>query len=124
MDSTHFTKPVTVLVGLGFPRKIRSAYEAYQLLCDMRLATSRGAHRIAMQACKAAIEVKSMQRLPDLHLLPSPAEPQCDRSELRTHDGRCSPGATGNGVRPNGTEFRGGADYRPARSPVLVRDLR
>jgi len=58
MDSTHFTKPVTVLVGLGFPRKIRSAYEAYQLLCDMRLATSRGAHRIAMQACKAAIEGK------------------------------------------------------------------
>jgi hypothetical protein len=56
MNSTLFEKPVTVLVGLGFPRKIGSANEAYQLLSDMRLTTSKGAHRMATQACKAAIE--------------------------------------------------------------------
>lgn len=56
MNSTFFKEPVTVLVGLGFPRKIENAMEAYQLLSDMRLITSRAAHKVAMQACKAALD--------------------------------------------------------------------
>lgn len=58
MNGTLFEKPVAILVGLGFPRKIGSANEAYQLLSDMRLTASHGAHRMAMQVCKAAIEGK------------------------------------------------------------------
>lgn len=56
MNSTYFEVPVIVLVGLGFPRKVESAIEAYQLLSDMRLTTSKAAHKVAMQACKAAID--------------------------------------------------------------------
>ena len=58
MNSTLFEEPVTVLVGLGFPRKIGSAIEAYQLLSDMRLMTSKAAHKMTMQACRAAIDGK------------------------------------------------------------------
>ena len=58
MNSTFFDEPVTVLVGLGFPRKVRSAIEAYQLLSDMRPMTSKAAHKMTMQACKAAIDGK------------------------------------------------------------------
>jgi hypothetical protein len=58
MESTLFEKPVTVLVGLGFPRKIWSATEAYQLLSDMRLTTSKPAQKVALHACKAAIDGK------------------------------------------------------------------
>jgi len=58
MNNTFFEEPVTVLVGLGFPRRIESALEAYQLLSDMPLTASKAAHKVAMQACKAAIDGK------------------------------------------------------------------
>jgi Protein of unknown function (DUF982) len=58
MNNTFFEEPVIVLVGLGFPRRIESAMEAYQLLSDMQLAVSKAAHKVAMQACKAAIDGK------------------------------------------------------------------
>lgn len=58
MNNTFFEEPVTVLVGLGFPRRIESASEAYQLLSDMKLTASKAAHKVAMQACKAAIDGK------------------------------------------------------------------
>jgi hypothetical protein len=56
MNSTLFEEPVTILVGLGFPRQVRSATEAHQLLSDMRLTAGRKAHAAALQACKAAID--------------------------------------------------------------------
>jgi Protein of unknown function (DUF982) len=58
MNNTFFEEPVTVLVGLGFPRQIESAIEAYQLLSDMQLTTSKAAQKVALQACKAAIDGK------------------------------------------------------------------
>jgi hypothetical protein len=58
MNNTFFEEPVTVLVGLGFPRRIESATEAYQLLSDMQLTASKAAHKVATQACKAAIDGK------------------------------------------------------------------
>lgn len=58
MNNTFFEEPVTVLVGLGFPRRIESAVEAHQLLSDMPLTASKSAHKVAMQACKAAIDGK------------------------------------------------------------------
>ncbi|MBX3582254.1 MAG: DUF982 domain-containing protein [Rhizobiaceae bacterium] len=52
-DMTRFEKPVTVLVGLGFSRKIESALEAYVLLRDW---PSLGADRtVALKACRAAL---------------------------------------------------------------------
>lgn len=58
MNNTFFEEPVTVLVGLGFPRRIESAIEAYQLLSDLQLSASKAAQKVAMQACKAAIDGK------------------------------------------------------------------
>jgi hypothetical protein len=58
MNNTFFEEPVTVLVGLGFPRRIESAIEAYQLLSDLPLTASKAARKVAMQACKAAIDGK------------------------------------------------------------------
>jgi Protein of unknown function (DUF982) len=56
MNNTLFEEPVTVLVGLGFPRRIESAIEAHQLLSDMRLTANKAAHTAALHACKAAID--------------------------------------------------------------------
>ncbi|WP_119271694.1 DUF982 domain-containing protein [Taklimakanibacter deserti] len=58
MKSTRFEEPVTVLVGLGFPRRIESAIEAHQLLADIRLTTFETAHKAAVNACKAAVDGK------------------------------------------------------------------
>jgi hypothetical protein len=55
MDSTFFEKPIIVLVGLGFPRKIESAGEAYQFLSDMQLTGQKTAQKIALRACREAM---------------------------------------------------------------------
>ena len=55
MDHTRFRKPVDILVGLGFPRRIESAIEGYILLQDWPHADRNRAHAIALNACKAAI---------------------------------------------------------------------
>ncbi len=34
MQSAVFEHPVTILVGMGYPRQIRSVFEAYQFLTD------------------------------------------------------------------------------------------
>ena len=56
MNSTAFEKPVTVLVGLGFPKKIDNAFEAFQLLSDMRLTTQKTAQRVALRVCREAVK--------------------------------------------------------------------
>lgn len=55
MNCTRFEEPVTVLVGLGFPARIESAMEAYALLADWPPASRSGAHTVALNACRAAI---------------------------------------------------------------------
>lgn len=55
MDHTRFRKPVDILVGLGFPRRIESAIEGYILLQDWPHGDRSRAHSIALNACKAAI---------------------------------------------------------------------
>jgi Protein of unknown function (DUF982) len=55
MKRTSFEKPVTVLVGLGFPRKIENAFEAYQLLSEMRLIAHHRAQKVALRACREAM---------------------------------------------------------------------
>jgi hypothetical protein len=55
MNCTRFEEPVTILVGLGFPARIESAMEAYALLADWPPASRNGAHTVALNACRAAI---------------------------------------------------------------------
>lgn len=50
MDRSSFTKPVTILTGLGNPTKIESAAEAYALLSDWPSASRTAAHDIARQS--------------------------------------------------------------------------
>ena len=53
MQSQLFEKPVTVLVGLGFPRRIRTVFEAYQFLDGW--SGNSPEQRAAHKACKAAL---------------------------------------------------------------------
>jgi hypothetical protein len=50
-----FEKPVTVLVGIGFPRSINSVADAYAFLDDWPYTSRTAAHRIALNACRAAL---------------------------------------------------------------------
>ena len=53
MLSRAFDHPVTILVGMGFPRQIRSVFEAYQFLTDW--PGNSPEQRAALRACKAAL---------------------------------------------------------------------
>ena len=55
MDRAWFEKPVTVLIGMGFPARIENAMEAYALLHDWPAANRNHTHAIALNACKAGI---------------------------------------------------------------------
>lgn len=56
MDRTQFRKPVSVLVGLGYPAKVESASQAYQLLNELPLSPAHRARSVAAKVCKLAIE--------------------------------------------------------------------
>lgn len=56
MDRTQFRKPVSVLVGLGYPAKIESASQAYQLLNELPLPAGNPARSVAAKVCRLAIE--------------------------------------------------------------------
>jgi hypothetical protein len=50
----QFDRPLSIFVGLGFPRQVQSVVEAYQLLQDW--SEARGpAHAAALKACRAAM---------------------------------------------------------------------
>ena len=53
MQSRVFDHPVTILVGMGFPRQISSVFEAYQFLTEW--AGNSPEQRAALRACKAAL---------------------------------------------------------------------
>ena len=53
MQSAVFKHPVTILVGMGYPREIRSVFEAYQFLTDW--ASNSPEQRAALRACKATL---------------------------------------------------------------------
>ncbi|MER9167763.1 DUF982 domain-containing protein [Mesorhizobium australicum] len=55
MNRWQFEEPVTILVGMGFPRKIESVMEAYVLLQEWPAASRNSAHSVALNACKAGI---------------------------------------------------------------------
>ena len=55
MRYAQFEKPVTLLVGMGFPRRVESVMDAYVLLQEWPAAGRNGAHAVALNACKAGI---------------------------------------------------------------------
>jgi Protein of unknown function (DUF982) len=55
MEHNLFQRPVTMLVGLGFPTEIRSVKEAYAMLGEWPPSKRDAAHAIALSACRAAL---------------------------------------------------------------------
>ncbi len=55
MKPDMFRKPVSILVGLGFPAEIRSVLDAYRYLCEWPSSSRDTAHSIALKACSAAL---------------------------------------------------------------------
>lgn len=55
MKPDTFRKPVTILVGLGFPTEVRSAMDAYRHLAEWPVSLRDNAHSVAVKACQAAL---------------------------------------------------------------------
>ncbi len=55
MKSDLFKEPVSVLVGLGVPVKIRGVMDAYRHLSEWPASAKDDAHSVALGACKAAL---------------------------------------------------------------------
>ncbi|MDS7594435.1 DUF982 domain-containing protein [Agrobacterium tumefaciens] len=55
MKPDMFTKPVTILVGLGFPVDVRGVMDAYRYLVDWPTSLRDNAHTIAVKSCQAAL---------------------------------------------------------------------
>ncbi|WP_274627597.1 DUF982 domain-containing protein [Arvimicrobium flavum] len=50
-----FAKPVTILIGLGFPSTVQNVVRAYAMLADWPMRQRGGAHEAALSACRAAL---------------------------------------------------------------------
>jgi hypothetical protein len=55
MKPDMFKKPVSILVGLGFPTEVRSVMDAYRHLVEWPTSSRDTAHSIALKACSAAL---------------------------------------------------------------------
>lgn len=55
MKPDMFKKPVSILVGLGFPAEVRSVMDAYRHLVEWPSSLRDPAHSLALKACTAAL---------------------------------------------------------------------
>ncbi|MDK4743023.1 DUF982 domain-containing protein [Rhizobium sp. CNPSo 3464] len=55
MKPDMFKQPVSILVGLGFPAKVRGVMDAYKRLCEWPESLRDTAHSVALKACGAAL---------------------------------------------------------------------
>lgn len=55
MKPDMFRKPVSILVGLGFPTEISTVMDAYRHLVEWPTSFRDTAHSIALKACLAAL---------------------------------------------------------------------
>lgn len=55
MKPDMFRKPVTILVGLGFPAQVRGVTDAYRHLVEWPGSLRDRAHAVALNACQAAL---------------------------------------------------------------------
>jgi hypothetical protein len=51
----RFDRPVSIFVGLGFPRDVETVLEAYQVLTEWPAASRGAAHERALVRCRAAL---------------------------------------------------------------------
>jgi hypothetical protein len=56
MRYCRFEEPVPIVVGLNFPTYVKGVTEAYAMLLEWPLNQRGPAHRMAMKACKAALD--------------------------------------------------------------------
>ncbi|MER9331175.1 DUF982 domain-containing protein [Mesorhizobium sp. M0488] len=54
IERKRFSKPVRVLLGLGYPAEISTVMQAYALLSDWPPSRRDAAHAIALDTCKTA----------------------------------------------------------------------
>ena len=55
MNTCEFSKPVSIFVGLGFPRHVESVVEAHQVLSDWPMSGRGPDHELAVDACRSAM---------------------------------------------------------------------
>ncbi|ARM91072.1 hypothetical protein RHEC894_PC00037 (plasmid) [Rhizobium sp. CIAT894] len=55
MKPDMFRKPVTILVGLGFPAEVRNVMDAYRHLAEWPTSFRDMVHSVALKACQAAL---------------------------------------------------------------------
>jgi hypothetical protein len=55
MTNAAFSRPVIMLVGLGFPRLLKNSMDALQVLEDLNSAYHDPAYFAAVDACRGAI---------------------------------------------------------------------
>lgn len=55
MKPDMFREPVIILVGLGFPAKVRTVMDAYRHLVEWPASMRDAAHSVALKACGAAL---------------------------------------------------------------------
>ncbi|MCR5857169.1 DUF982 domain-containing protein [Mesorhizobium sp. J428] len=55
MNGAAFERPLTMFVGLGFPRHIDNATDALQALDELAPLEHGPAHDVAVRACRAAL---------------------------------------------------------------------
>jgi hypothetical protein len=92
MKPDMFRKPVSILVGLGFPTEISTVMDAYRHLVEWPTSFRDTAHSIALKACLAAlrgeIEAETARGLfaafAKKHDLLAPETPAIAASRLRS----------------------------------------
>ena len=55
MKSRLFDQPVSIFVGLGFPREVRGVTDAYQVLTEWPQSGRDASHDKALETCRAAL---------------------------------------------------------------------
>lgn len=95
MKPDMFRKPVTILVGLGFPAEIHSVMDAYRHLVEWPTSFRDTVHTIALRACQAAlrgeIEAETARGLfaafAEKHEILAPETPAIAASRMRGDSG-------------------------------------
>lgn len=95
MKPDMFAKPVTILVGLGFPAEVHSVMDAYRHLAEWPTSSRDTAHAIALKACQAAlrgeIEAETARGLfaafAEKHEILAPETPAIVASRMRGDSG-------------------------------------
>jgi hypothetical protein len=95
MKPDMFRKPVTILVGVGFPAEVHSVMDAYRHLVEWPTSFRDTAHTLALKACQTAlrgeIEAETARGLfaafAEKHEILAPETPAIMASRMRDDSG-------------------------------------